>query len=233
MFPTPKRSYASAPALVAQWIEHAPPKRGMQVRLLPGASPRRIFAASSRLTRRGQPGRRRRSRCTPAPASRPPAAAPRRRRRLDPRRRRPARAVATRARSRRSTASARASSGAPESPPLAGGAPCWPGRRARSVVFVAMMPSSPSSSARSATASMSASARSGAIFTSSGRAARARRAPPHGGDERAQRLDRLQVAQAGRVRRADVDRQVIGKGASRSCVVGGRLLGRRAWSCRC
>src|SRR4051812_10592258 len=25
-------------ALVAQWTEHAPPKRGMQVRLLPGAS---------------------------------------------------------------------------------------------------------------------------------------------------------------------------------------------------
>ena len=29
--------YAHRAALVAQWIEHAPPKRGMQVRFLPGA----------------------------------------------------------------------------------------------------------------------------------------------------------------------------------------------------
>src|SRR3954470_9505997 len=36
-------------ALVAQWTEHAPPKRGMQVRLLPGASPRR----AARLTSEG------------------------------------------------------------------------------------------------------------------------------------------------------------------------------------
>src|SRR5580700_11861504 len=48
--PTPSRSrradvrrYAlEAAALVAQWIEHAPPKRGMQVRFLPGASGLRL-----------------------------------------------------------------------------------------------------------------------------------------------------------------------------------------------
>src|SRR5829696_1809029 len=44
MFPTPRSTRArlrfGLPALVAQWIEHAPPKRGMQVRLLPGASRR-------------------------------------------------------------------------------------------------------------------------------------------------------------------------------------------------
>src|ERR1700727_3303938 len=31
---------SSDDAFVAQWIEHAPPKRGMQVRFLPGASTR-------------------------------------------------------------------------------------------------------------------------------------------------------------------------------------------------
>ena len=34
----PRRYALEAAALVAQWIEHAPPKRGMQVRFLPGAS---------------------------------------------------------------------------------------------------------------------------------------------------------------------------------------------------
>src|ERR1700757_5247012 len=33
----PRRYALEAAALVAQWIEHAPPKRGMQVRFLPGA----------------------------------------------------------------------------------------------------------------------------------------------------------------------------------------------------
>src|SRR4051812_27397947 len=44
MFPTTRPTRAGLrfglPALVAQWIEHAPPKRGMQVRLLPGVSRR-------------------------------------------------------------------------------------------------------------------------------------------------------------------------------------------------
>ena len=42
VFPTPAELGFGPQALVAQWIEHAPPKRGMQVRFLPGAlaSPR-------------------------------------------------------------------------------------------------------------------------------------------------------------------------------------------------
>src|SRR4051812_44491207 len=56
---TPARvSSARAPALVAQWTEHAPPKRGMQVRLLPGASrPRTRDAERARAARRLRDGR--------------------------------------------------------------------------------------------------------------------------------------------------------------------------------
>ena len=99
------------------------------------------------------------------------------------------------------------------------------------VVLVAMIPSRPSSVARSAIASMSLSAKSGAILTSSG----TRRVLPgsrpsrgnviwlpgrpagnviegraHRGQQRPQRRDRLKVPQAGRVRRADVDHHVVG-----------------------
>ena len=82
------------------------------------------------------------------------------------------------------------------------------------VVLVATMPSSPISSARSATASTSSSARSGAILTSSGTR---RVVPPSAtrrtcSQERAQALDGLQAAQARRVRRADVDDEVVGVG---------------------
>src|SRR4051794_34540297 len=41
MFPSVAKLRLRPPALVAQWREHAPPKRGMQVRLLPGASLRK------------------------------------------------------------------------------------------------------------------------------------------------------------------------------------------------
>ena len=72
---------------------------------------------------------------------------------------------------------------------------------------------------------MSSSARSGAIFTSSG-TRRQRRDPPVGGvqrladrgQHRPQRADRLEVAQARRVRRADVDHHVVGQPASRSAL---------------
>ncbi len=81
------------------------------------------------------------------------------------------------------------------------------------VVFVAMMPSRPSSTARSATASTSSSARSGAILTSSGTRRAGDRAVgglAHGGEQRAQRLGGLEVAQAGGVGRGDVDDEVVG-----------------------
>ena len=73
--------------------------------------------------------------------------------------------------SSRSTSSARAATGAPETPP----APIFftidagvfrPSREM--VVFVATMPARPNSTARSATARTSSSDRSGAIFTSTG-----------------------------------------------------------------
>ncbi len=76
-----------------------------------------------------------------------------------------------RARSRRSTASAEGRSGGPDSPPgpaaaISAGELTSPSRD--TVVLVAMIPSSPSPTARSATSSTSASARSGAILTSNG-----------------------------------------------------------------
>src|ERR1700742_365992 len=46
----------TAQALVAQWIEHAPPKRGMQVRFLPGALPV-MRAAPVALPRGDRPSR--------------------------------------------------------------------------------------------------------------------------------------------------------------------------------
>ena len=59
----------------------------------------------------------------------------------------------------------------------------------------------------------------------------------HRGEQRAQLVDRLQVAQAGRVRRADVDDEVVGERRERlraARVVGERVAPRRrAWSCRC
>ena len=48
--------YPQQAALVAQWIEHAPPKRGMQVRFLPGALPV-MRAASVALPRGDRPSR--------------------------------------------------------------------------------------------------------------------------------------------------------------------------------
>ena len=69
------------------------------------------------------------------------------------------------------------------------------------VVLVATMPASPSSTARSAISSMSASERSGAILTSTGVGGLG----ADRGEDGPQRLDRLQVAQSRRVRRADVD----------------------------
>ena len=63
-------------------------------------------------------------------------------------------------------------SGAPESPPAPARSTCSGRDRSPArlmVVLVATIPSRPSSSARSATSSRSLSARSGAIFTSSGR----------------------------------------------------------------
>ena len=80
-------------------------------------------------------------------------------------------------------------------------------------MLVAMIPSRPRSSARSATPRTSSSARSGAIFTSSGtrrRVARAVGGHAHRVEQRAELVDRLQVAQPGRVRRRDVDDQVVG-----------------------
>jgi hypothetical protein len=64
-------------ALVAQWIEHAPPKRGMQVRFLPGASPLEAAPDGSRqLPDRGPKSRLCRAlevrKCSWPPCYRPP-----------------------------------------------------------------------------------------------------------------------------------------------------------------
>ncbi|KIX79230.1 hypothetical protein SF23_01750 [Streptomyces sp. MBRL 10] len=77
----------------------------------------------------------------------------------------------TRAYRRRRTSRERSLTGAPDRPPVSftrEGADFRPRPSRAMVVLVAMMPSRPSSSARSATASTSSSARSGAILTSSG-----------------------------------------------------------------
>ena len=103
------------------------------------------------------------------------------------------------------------------------------------VVLTATIPSRPSSAASSATASTSSSDRSGAILTSSGTGAsparRGRLVGRHAGglQDRAQRLDRLQVAQARGVRGRHVHHQVVGvrrEPARARRVVRRRLLGR-------
>ena len=112
------------------------------------------------------------------------------------------------------------------------------------VVLVATMPSRPRARARSATASTSSSARSGAILTSSGTRPAGVRAglvgdPAHGRRSGREALDGLQVAQARGVRRGDVDDEVVGvRGEQPGAggVVGPTRPGRpRAppWSCRC
>jgi transcriptional regulator with XRE-family HTH domain len=76
-----------------------------------------------------------------------------------------------RSRSRRSTASDRSRNGGPDSPPAPIAATSAAGAQSPdrdAVVFVAMIPSSRSATARSAIASTSSSARSGAILTSNG-----------------------------------------------------------------
>ena len=99
------------------------------------------------------------------------------------------------------------------SPPSAPGRSVRPRPSRAMVVLVAMMPSRPSSTARSATASTSSSARSGAILTSSGtrrpvtvRSAASRTAVSSGRSA----VGGLEVAQAGGVRRGDVDDEVVG-----------------------
>src|ERR1700759_1154499 len=64
----------TAQALVAQWIEHAPPKRGMQVRFLPGARfpPPATCSLSAARPLRGAPGP-----AGPAGCRRPPCYGPR------------------------------------------------------------------------------------------------------------------------------------------------------------
>ena len=128
-------------------------------------------------------------------------------------------------------------SGAPDSPPAPAAATALGALRRPSreiVVFVAMMPSRPVRSARSATASTSSSERSGAIFTSSGTAPPAAAARPRRRDQRPQPRDRLQVAQPGRVGRADVDDEVVGvRRERRARWRGSRRRRPRACPCSC
>ena len=93
------------------------------------------------------------------------------------------------------------------------------------------MPSRPSATARSATASTSSSPRSGAIFTSSGTCAVGDvvGAAADGAQQRLEPVDGLQVAQARCVRRGDVDDEVVGvrreQGGALLVVADGVLLG--------
>ena len=106
-----------------------------------------------------------------------------------------------------------ANSGRPESPPdsLAVLASCKPGGRA-TVVLPTIMPSTRRRRAAPTTSSSSLKVRSGAILMRSGvrpgLPAHARARVDHAGEQIVEQLALLQVAQAGRVGRRDVDREV-------------------------
>ena len=90
-----------------------------------------------------------------------------------------------------------------------------PQRRRERVVLETIRPSMPAARTSAAMSASPSSSRSGAIFRKIGGWRGAARAPPDARQKCAKRSPALQVAQAGRVRRGDVDGQIAGDAAKR------------------
>ena len=184
-----------------------------------------------------------RSRCRPAAARRPRRAARGRRRRCAMP---PAAMIAmsgpTRSRSSRSTSVARALSGAPESPPAPARSTCS-GLEAQARAADGGVGGHDAVEAQ--LERQVGDVEQVLVREVGGDLHQQRqvpvgdrvRAPSYGVQQRPEPRGRLQVAQPGGVRRADVDHQVVGvrrEQAGALLVVGDRLvLGDRPWSCRC